>query len=123
MKQLKYPVALICALMALPGTHCKEVFEKSLDKTNVVLSAPVDNLVSDSAAQTFYWQPIDSGINYELQIVSPRFDSIVRFLADTTMLTTVFPFSLTAGQYQWRVRAFNSSSTTVFCVPRSLTIF
>jgi hypothetical protein len=101
---------------------CQEIFEESLDKEKVVLIAPMDSLVSTEPSQTFYWQPLDSGTKYELLIVKPRFDSIVSFVADTILQRNQFQISLMPGSYQWRVRAFNSSSTTQYSLPWSLTI-
>jgi hypothetical protein len=114
--------ALLAGLMLLTVLHCKEVFEKSLDKVTMTLSAPTDRAVADSGTQYFSWQSMDSGVTYELQLVSPGFDSISRLVADTTIQVTLFPYLLGPGRYQWRVRAFNSSSTTIFSNSRSLTI-
>jgi hypothetical protein len=114
--------ALFAGLMVLTGNHCKEVFEKSLDKVTLSLTAPSDGALADSGRQYFSWQSVDSGTSYEFQLVSPVFDSIGRTVADTNIQVTLFPFSLGPGRYQWRVRAFNSSSTTIFSNPRSLTV-
>lgn len=111
-----------CAFGILAAGSCKEIFERSLDKANVTLSAPANNVVSDSATQTFYWQPVDTNINYELQIVTPTFDSAVSLIADTTVNANVFSITLAPAQYQWRVRAFNSTSSTVFSLPWNLNI-
>ena len=119
MKRIIYFLPLILIF----NFGCKEVFEKSLDDTKVLLMAPVDSLVSNDSIQIFYWQPLDSGTKYELQLVSPRFDSIVSFTADTTIQLNHFQALLAPKKYQWRVRAFNNSSTTTYTLPRTLTIY
>lgn len=122
MKKIGFGRVMIMLLLILATTHCKEVFEKSLDKDSVLLTGPANNLVTDSSSLAFFWQPIDSGIRYELQIVSPGFDSVARLVTDSTTQANIIYFSLSPGLYQWRVRAFNSSSTTPFGIPRTLTI-
>jgi hypothetical protein len=111
---------IVAGGLIAPG--CKEVFERTLDKDTVVLAAPGNNVSSMSASQTFFWEPVDSGVNYELQIVSPRFDSIVRLAADTFIQRNILTLTLDTAIYQWRVRAFNSSSTTPFSTPWTFTI-
>ncbi|HXB10121.1 MAG TPA: hypothetical protein VNW04_23520 [Puia sp.] len=117
------PMLIVCLTSFVAcWCGCKEVFEKSLDKSHVTLLGPANNLVSGSANQSFFWQPIDSGINYELQVVSPTFDSIGQVVADTVAARNLLPLSLEPGKYQWRVRAFNSSSSTPFSAPWTLTV-
>jgi hypothetical protein len=111
---------IVSTIFIIPG--CKEVFEKSLDKEQVVLSAPLNNLLSDTSLQSFFWQPVDSGVKFELQVVSPRFDSAVFLAVDSITQANQLLLVLPPAQYQWRVRAFNSSSTTLFSTPWNLTI-
>jgi len=95
---------------------------KSLTNDKVLLMAPGNNVVSDSAQQNFFWEPVDTSIQYEFQVVTPAFDSVVSLVTDTTIGNNLFLFTLNPGQYQWRVRAFNSVSTTVFSTPWTITI-
>ena len=117
------PYLLVWAFISLFAEGCKEVFQPSLDHKNVTLVAPGNNIPVDSGIQTFYWQPVDTGaINYELVIVSPRFDSAAFLAADTTINTNKIFLSLNPGAYQWKVRAFNSVSSTVFSAPWTVII-
>jgi len=117
------PTLILCLISIFAcWCACKEVFEKSLDKAHVTLLGPVNNGVSGSGDQTFFWQPLDSGINYELQVVSPTFDSIAQVMADTVVTRNLLPLTLGPGRYQWRVRAFNSSSSTPFSGAWTLTL-
>jgi hypothetical protein len=115
-----YSLPFICYLFCIGG--CKEVFERVLDKDKIVLLAPGNNVISVNADQTFSWQPVDEATYYELQIVTPRFDSIVSFIADTTIRQNFMALTLDTTRYQWRVRAFNASSSTTFSNPWSVTI-
>ena len=115
-------LAMICLALGIAGAGCKEVFQKSLDRVTVALSAPGDNVISDSTIQVFWWQPVDTSISYELQIVTPRFDSVVSLVVDTTTGANILSLTLVPAQYQWRVRAFNTVSTSAFSAPWTFTI-
>lgn len=109
-------------LCVATGWGCKEVWQKSLDKVIVVLVAPGDHVVSADSVQSFYWQPVDTPVSYELVVVRPSFDSAIGLVTDTMLTGNSFRLQLAPGQYQWKVRAFNSVSTTAFAVPWTFTI-
>jgi|SRR5258708_2635500 hypothetical protein len=117
-----------CILCIAGVIGCKEVFEQPLGNKHIILSAPQDNVISDSSLQTFFWQPIstdipsDTSVTYEVQVVTPRFDSIVRLVEDTLLRANILTVSLPPAQYQWKVRAFNTSSTTPYSSPWTITI-
>ena len=113
---------LLVTFWALGGGSCKEVFTPSLDQVDVKLLAPGNNVISDSSNQDFYWQPVDTGVRYEVVVVTPRFDSIVSLLADTTVSTNQVILTLAPAQYQWQVRAFNPVSSTQYSAPWTITI-
>jgi hypothetical protein len=113
---------LLITFWALGAGSCKEVFTPSLDQVNVKLLAPGNHVISDSTTQDFYWQPVDTGVRYELVVVTPRFDSIVSLLADTTISTNQVILTLAPAQYQWQVRAFNPVSSTQYSTPWTITI-
>ena len=112
---------LLCALAgALLIAGCAEMLEKDLSKKNVLLVAPSNGVTEpDSAAITFAWDSVDDAKNYRLQVAMPSFDSIVSLLADTTVYGTFFtlPALDSPGQYQWRVMASNTTSSTPFSTP------
>lgn len=89
---------------------CEEVLETSLEKQSVNLLAPVDNLISVNPEQTFYWEPLRGATKYQLQVVYPKFDSIVQLVVDTTITTNQFLLTIPKGNFQWRVRASNAST-------------
>jgi hypothetical protein len=122
MKRIKktrigYFILLVCLAQA-----CAEVIEKPLTNEKLILTAPVDSLVTADSSITFYWEPIQAANKYQFQVVSPKFDSIARFIADTIIRQNSFRISLDSGKYQWRVRALNFSTSTLFSGPRNFTI-
>ena len=101
---------------------CNQVFEKPLENDSVELTAPVNNLVTTIQNNTFAWEELNGALNYRLQIVSPRFDSIARFVIDSTVNRTNLNLTLDTGKYEWRVKGLNNSSSSLYSVPRTFTI-
>jgi hypothetical protein len=120
MKKNKLVIFLLLVIAITSG--CEELLEKSLTDKNVMLQAPVNNLTTTDTIHNFYWQEVDGALQYQLQIVSPRFDSIVKLVADTFVTAVVFNIELDAGAYQWRVRAKNNSTVSNYSEPWNLTI-
>ena len=103
-------------------TSCEEALETPIDTYNVTLLAPANNVVSDETDQTFYWEKLDNATQYQLQVVTPKFDSIVKLIVDTTISANQFTQILEQGSFQWRVKAQNNSTTTSFSQAWNLTI-
>lgn len=102
---------LFLALMCLQG--CDTAFEVELTGKKVTLLAPANNLITSDSTQVFYWETLKGATEYRLQVVSPRFDSIVKLIEDTTIRFDRFEITgLDTGIYQWRVKALNSASAT-----------
>jgi hypothetical protein len=122
MRSTKEPKRVVYLISILFLTACAEVLEKSLHDKTILVTAPVNNLISSDSIQTFYWEKLSDATSYQLQIVSPRFDSIATFIIDTSVQNNLFPFHLSSGNYQWRVRGNNQNSSTSFSDPRDLFI-
>ena len=93
---------------------CTTFFEKSIANNRVILDAPGANALLNSYNVLFHWQPVPNALSYELQIVTPSFDSINSYVLDSTIKSIQFPFTLKPGRYSWRVMAMNGSSNTAF---------
>lgn len=99
---------------------CSEFIEKDLSDNKVFLTSPSDSLETNKYNQTFWWEPIDNA-SYRLQIASPSFDSIAELVLDTLVKSNKFIYTLEPGEYEWRVRAENSTSQGIY-TSRKLTI-
>lgn len=102
------------AIMNTMLLGCETALEKPLEKDSVILLSPKDSLVTSTASQTFYWDLLDGAAEYQLQVVSPRFNAIERLIKDTVMNGTQFTIDLAKGDYEWRVRGLNYSSASMF---------
>ncbi len=112
-----YILTISCLLMF----GCEDFFEQDLSGKTVTLIAPSDSVVTDLSVQTFWWDELDGALEYELQVVTARFDSIVQLIVDTTISGTQFQQTLYPGQFQWRVRALNGAYMSEYAV-RTLTV-
>src|SRR5688572_12262835 len=108
MKSYRYLFILLAVLMI---QSCESALETDLEGDTVTLLAPVDSLVTTDSIHTFYWETLKGADEYRLQIVSPRFDSIVRFIEDSTIADDHFRIvDMDTGSYQWRVRGVNTAT-------------
>ena len=110
MKRIK----IILTLGILLCLGCKEFIEPSLVAKKVVLLAPALGTESREYTQTFWWEEVEDALNYRLQIVSPTLEHPAKLLLDTLIQTNKFLYTLDPGTYEWRVRAENGSSQTLY---------
>jgi uncharacterized protein YegP (UPF0339 family) len=109
------------AVLLTAITSCDELIEPSLTDSTVQIISPADSIVSTDYNQTFYWEKTDGASSYQLQIVSPSFANSIRFVTDTLVKGNLYTISLSPGDYQWRIRAVNGSSNSVY-ITRSFSI-
>jgi len=95
---------------------CEDIVEDDLSKKSVVLLAPPDGFHTTITTNTFWWEVVDGCTGYNLQIVSPSFDFIEQLFLDTNIVINKWDFSLLPGEYEWRVRGYNNTSSTPFVV-------
>lgn len=101
---------------------CSEiVMEKDISDKTVELVAPVNNAQFVSTGVTFTWNGVENATQYQIQIAKPNFTNPLQIVLDTTITATSFTQQLAIGQYEWRVRALNSSYNTPFTT-RTITI-
>lgn len=112
--KLKY-IFLSLFLAFLTGLFftCSEFLEENLDNDLVSLLAPGDSLKTSNTTIIFWWGGVDGADYYNLQIVTPGFNSIEQLIMDTTVSGTQFTVTLFPGTFEWGVAAINSVSSTL----------
>jgi len=106
--------ALLSTLI-ICSTSCQDIFVPDIEEESVYLLSPPDSLITYDYIITFWWENVPDAEKYNLQLVSPSFDSIVHIIADTNLSNTKFEnISLYPGEFEWRVSAYNSTSTTPY---------
>lgn len=112
---MHYKLLIVCLGIVIALYGCDEIIEKDISNENVSLLAPTDSVSSDVFNHTFWWEEVEGANKYQLQIVSPSFDSIARLELDTTVSGTKFNYTIRApGIYQWAVNARNENYETGF---------
>jgi hypothetical protein len=106
--------AVMLFVLTITFSSCKDVFEEDLAKKTVTINSPQNGLQTTNSTEIFWWEPVEGAIKYNLQIVSPTFLNTQKLVLDTNVTVCKFEFTLTPGLYEWRVKAFNSSSYTPF---------
>lgn len=101
-------VLIISAILV----SCAVIFDPNLEDEIVTLRAPADCTITTIQTQTFWWDPVADAEKYNLQIVSPDFEFVVRLAVDTNLTGNSFTWTLQPGIYRWGVSAFNYSSAT-----------
>lgn len=107
---------LFYLLMIAVVSSCSEFQEPQLNNESIEVLTPRDSLRTSVATQQFFWYELEDAIDYELQIVTPSFSQIDRLILDTIIAKNKVLMTLTPGEYQWSVRAFNNSSASPYTV-------
>lgn len=111
---MKNIIAYICIATFLSG--CSAVFEKSIADKPIDIYTPADSFKTKLYSQQFYWEKVAGATSYRLQIARPSFNSasIQSIILDTIMTANSITVTLSPGEYEWRLRAQNSGSETVY---------
>lgn len=86
----------------------------NLSGIHITLMSPADNLSTKQTDITFWWEEVPRAEKYVFQLVSPSFGSVERLIKNVEQTGNQIQVSLTPGTYQWRVKAKNSSSETIY---------
>lgn len=76
----------------------------------VILSSPINNLVTNTPLQNLNWQSIIGATNYQVQII----DGNNTIIKDQTITATSLSYSFSEGNYDWKVRATNGTEQTLY---------
>lgn len=107
---------IFCAILFLSISFACEgvLFEEDLSDRGIQALAPLNNTVLNNTAVTFSWSEVEDADNYRLQIATPAFSNANQIVLDSLVPSTNFTQNLTAGDYEWRIKALNNSSATPY---------
>lgn len=110
------------------GSSQYTIYSLTIDTTSNLSSQliipinPVSNYLTGSKSISFSWNANPSATNYEVVIQQISGTATVT-LKDTTTANTGFTTSFaTEGAYQWKIRAYNTSSISQYDTPTTFTI-
>jgi len=115
MKIRKAIIAITIGLVICIG-GCSSFFEEDLSIYRVKILAPADGISTVGDNITFWWDYVNGATNYEFQLVNPKFDNVYRVVQDSILSGNKIIVDLDPGTYQWRVRAYNESSSSPFSI-------
>lgn len=105
----KFLIGILC----FSFFSCEEIImEKDISKSEVVLTAPMNNAQFYSTGVTFTWDVVTDATEYQLQIATPNFANPLQIVLDKTIKENTFTQQLPLGNYEWRVKAINSAYST-----------
>jgi hypothetical protein len=112
MKKIFTLILLIGLLLS-----CEEIVtEEKITSETVVLLAPANDVTIGIKQEiSFNWEALSGATSYQLQVAKPNFASAVQIKLDTLINETGFSLdSLPKNNYEWRVRALNSTYKTAY---------
>lgn len=86
---------------------CAKWVNVDISNETVEILSPINHLKDSIQNKTFWWKELNGANRYQVQIVSPNFDSIVTKIHDITDSSTSLDLTLLPGEYQWRIRGIN----------------
>lgn len=87
---------------------CAKWVSEDISKKEITLISPSPNQSDSIQNKTFKWEELKGADKYRLQIVTPRFDSVLNFEVDIKDTALSYSLPLSPGKYEWRVRGENS---------------
>lgn len=104
-------------------TRNLSVVESSLIGQTLLTSGPSTGLESNILTHTFLWQSLFGATRYRIQIDTLSFSDEVDLVYNNTFSTNSANYSFVKdGNYQWRVRAENDTSTSLWSVVNTIRI-
>lgn len=106
----------ILALITLLVASCSLITETDISDSVVFIISPPNNMVTPTSTQTLWWEHVPDAEKYNVIIVSPQWDSIVTLVKDSNLTGNKFVVTLSPGEYDWGVSAYNNSSATPYTI-------
>ncbi|TPV35993.1 hypothetical protein FJ651_03485 [Paucihalobacter ruber] len=106
-------ISFLAIIFIISISGCEDLIEEvDISNETVMVLAPVNQVVLNSGDVLFTWEAVEQANRYHLQIAVPNFENAQQILADTNVVATHFFKNLEPNQYQWRIRAENSTYFT-----------
>jgi hypothetical protein len=107
-------VLIYLGIGLLAFNACDDIIEEEIDGKQVKINSPADQLQTTNPTILFWWEEVEHADDYQLEVVRGRFDSVVQFVLDTVLSARKFEYTFNPGNYQWRLKARNSVSSTTY---------
>ncbi len=108
------PIYLYLLALTALVVSCDDFFEENIQEQGVQVISPIDGFSSPLQSITFWWESLAGATSYNIQVVSKSFNNVHKVWADTIVDGTQLILVLSPGEYQWRIRGFNSAYSTSY---------
>ena len=116
-KMLYLGMAILLSLYS-----CEDILEvPDISNQTVSILAPTEGSTLTINAVGFNWETVEDATGYTVQVATPNFENAAQLVLDSVVqvdtlgqISTRIDQTLFNGNYQWRVKAFNSDYKTVF---------
>lgn len=89
--------------------------DNDLSEENVTLLAPANNAVLMETEVSFTWEAVQGATSYSIQVARPNFDNPEQVVVNASFDTADSQsFIVPEGDYEWRVKASNDTSSTAY---------
>ncbi len=103
-------------------SSCEDILEvPDISNQTVSILAPTEGSSLTTNVVGFNWEAVEDATAYTVQVATPNFENAAQFNLDSVVqvdtlgqITTRINQTLFNGNYQWRVKAFNSDYETVY---------
>lgn len=111
------------AMALLVGlASCDDILEvPDISEQSVIILAPMDGSALTANSVNFNWETVDEAKGYRIQIASPNFTNTAQLVLDSIVavdtlgqVTPRLGQNLLNGNYEWRIKAFNSAYETSY---------
>ena len=113
---MKNKLLLVATLFLL--SNCEALFVEDISEDSVVLLAPSDQSEVLKGRIQLNWKEVSDATEYQIQIAQPSFSAASQIVLDSIATTTLVVKELAIGEYEWRIRAFNSEFSTHYSTNR-----
>ena len=113
---------IVIFLVATSFISCRDIFEKDLSQETEVLIFPTNGTIQTNTNVTFMWDEVKGATEYQIQVATPDFATATGYAIDSTVDNMDVTFELSPGSFEWRVRALNYASATIYTDPWTLRI-
>lgn len=112
---MKKSISLSALSLLMFFISCEEILlEEDISASTVDLLAPANTTTIETSPVSFHWTAVEGASSYHFQIATPGFESPRQIMTDSILEGNWYSEVLLDGDYEWRVKAFNSGYGTAF---------
>lgn len=115
---MKKTTNIILALLATIYYGCDDVFEEDIENDLVQIISPNEGDVIQGNTIEFSWQPLDGADDYRIKVVNENLLTVVDSLVSDTNIN----FTVSSGEYQWRIKGENFAYSTQYTFPINFSV-